>query len=138
MTVPPRGARLRTMLICKIFPANEICRLMGDLMEIVPGVYLVDGTKGGNVYLLADRKMALIDTGMHGNAPLILKFINDLGRDPKDLESIIATHGHLDHIGSVNKLQTLTGAKILAHRDEVVPSGARYEFSLRIDRKSVV
>lgn len=89
-------------------------------MEITPGVYLVDKVRGSNVYLLADRCLALIDTGMPGNETYIIEFIRKLGRNPKELTHIIVTHGHVDHTGSAAELQRLTGAKIVAHKNEIV------------------
>ncbi len=88
-------------------------------MEIAPGVFLVDGVRGGNVYLLIDDQMALIDTGMPGNAAHILGFIYRLGKDPGELAHIVLTHWHIDHAGSAAELQRLTGAKTVAHRDEL-------------------
>ena len=88
-------------------------------MEIAPGVHLVERVRGSNVYLLADDKLVLVDTGMPGNADKILNFIKDLGRDPKELTRIIVTHSHIDHVGSLAELGALTGARTLAHRDEV-------------------
>lgn len=80
----------------------------------------MEGGRGGNVYLLVDDKLALIDTGMAGNSDNILKYIIRLGRDPKELASIIITHGHLDHMGSLYKVRDVTGAKTIAHADEVI------------------
>lgn len=87
----------------------------------------MDGIRGGNVYLLTDRRMALIDTGMPGNAARILGFIERLGRDPGELEHIVLTHWHIDHAGSAAELQRLTGAMTVAHRDELAwaPGGRR-------------
>lgn len=95
----------------------------GDLrtMEIVPGVHRVEKVRGGNVYLLADSRLALIDTGMPGGAARVLSFIRSLGREPEELEYILITHGHIDHAGSATELRRLTGAKVVAHRDEIVP-----------------
>lgn len=89
-------------------------------MEIVPGVHLVEEMRGGNVYLLVDDALVLIDTGMPGNTDNILRYIKGLGREPKDLASIIITHGHIDHMGSLHKLRDVTGAKAIAHADEVM------------------
>lgn len=89
-------------------------------MEIAPGVYLVDGVRGGNVYLLADDVLVLVDTGMPGNAEHILRFIKGLGRNPEELASIVITHGHIDHMGSLAKLRALTGARAIAHSDEAI------------------
>ena len=38
------------------------------------------------------------------------------GVDPKSVQLIIATHGHLDHIGSIAYAQKVTGGKVLCHR----------------------
>jgi len=88
-------------------------------METVPGVHLVDNVRGGNVHLLVDGRLTLIDTGMPGNAAAVLGFIRSLGREPGELDHIIITHGHIDHAGSAAELRRLTGAKVVAHRDEV-------------------
>ena len=68
-------------------------------MEILPSVYLIEGVKGSNVYLLADDELVLIDTGLPGKAQRILNFIKDQGRDPEELAQVIITHAHIDHIG---------------------------------------
>ncbi len=90
-------------------------------MEIAPGIHLVDKVRGGNVYLLVDRRLALVDTGMPGNGAAVLGYIRGLGRDPGELDYILITHGHIDHAGSAAELRRLTGAKVVAHRDEVSP-----------------
>ena len=83
------------------------------------GVHLVEGVRGSNVYLLVGDELALIDTGMPGNTDNIIKYIKELGREPEDLASIIMTHGHIDHMGSLYKLRDVTGAKTIANADEV-------------------
>ena len=94
-------------------------------MEIIPGVYFLDKVRGSNVYLLVDKCLAIIDTGIPGNHTRIINFIRGLGRNPEELIHIILTHGHIDHIGSAVELQRATGAKIVVHKDELVstPSG---------------
>ena len=87
-------------------------------MDIVPGVHLVPGVRGSNVYLLADDELVLIDTGLPGNAQGIVGYIKSLGREPEELALIIVTHGHIDHVGSLAELRAITGARVLAHRDE--------------------
>ena len=105
-------------------------------MEITTGVYLVEAVRGSNVYLLVNSELALIDTGMPGNADRILNFIKDL-RDPQELAYIIVTHGHVDHSGSVAELRCLTGAKVVAHRDEATLT-AEGKYTLSPHRERVL
>ncbi len=78
------------------------------------------------MYLLVDDRLTLIDTGLPGNSASILRFITNVGREPRELAHIVVTHGHIDHAGSAADLRRLTGAKIVFHRDEAVhcPDGA--------------
>ncbi len=89
-------------------------------MEVVAGVHKVDGTIGSNVYLLVDdRSLALVDTGLQGNAGKIGRYIEGLGRKVSDLRWIILTHSHPDHTGSIRALRMHSDLKVLVHRDDV-------------------
>ncbi|OGO03558.1 MAG: hypothetical protein A2Y60_05475 [Chloroflexi bacterium RBG_13_54_9] len=89
-------------------------------MEILPQVHRVEGTRGANVFLLADQTLALIDTGFAGNAERIIAYIRKIGRQPQELSHIILTHNHPDHAGSANQLKALTRASIMAHPAEAI------------------
>ncbi|MCT4564011.1 MAG: MBL fold metallo-hydrolase [Maledivibacter sp.] len=80
------------------------------LERIPAGIY------AANCYLLGCEKTnkgAVIDPG--GDAKDILKRIN---KNVLEVEYIILTHGHADHIGGVKEIKEKTGAKILIHRDD--------------------
>ncbi|MGL5328758.1 MAG: MBL fold metallo-hydrolase [Peptostreptococcaceae bacterium] len=75
-----------------------------------------DRYMGENTYLLGDentKKCAIIDPG--ATLPDILSAVKSRNLT---VEYIILTHGHADHIGTVNKLKAETNAKIVAHEDE--------------------
>jgi glyoxylase-like metal-dependent hydrolase (beta-lactamase superfamily II) len=84
-------------------------------MEIVPEVHWMKNFVS-HYYLIADKELTLIDTGMPHQAKKILRYITDeLHRTPSDLKTIILTHCDIDHIGNARELRSLTGAKIAAH-----------------------
>jgi glyoxylase-like metal-dependent hydrolase (beta-lactamase superfamily II) len=95
------------------------------LMKMADGVFNVDGVRVANVYLVVTQDgLLLVDTGMPGNARRILRFIEGLGRQPRDLRDIVLTHCDIDHVGSVAELKRRTGARVAIHElDVAVLSG---------------
>ncbi len=82
-------------------------------MEIRRGVYKLR-SKGCNVYLLRiNNQKYLVDTGTPNNASLLLSQI-------KELDGIIITHAHFDHIGSVYGIQIKLNCPVFVHKDDLV------------------
>ncbi|MGE5372864.1 MAG: MBL fold metallo-hydrolase [Solirubrobacterales bacterium] len=72
-------------------------------------VYLVDG----------NASLVLIDAGCGRNPERIADNIRKLGFQPEQVETIIATHGHIDHVGGLAWLAEKLQAKTAAHRLEL-------------------
>lgn len=88
-------------------------------MRVVGSIHLVNDTFA-NVYLIERaEKLLLIDAGLPGEYGKVLKYIEKLGRFPEDVETIIVTHAHYDHVGSLKDLKDATGAKVAAHEEEI-------------------
>lgn len=69
-----------------------------------------------NCYIVrhaASGKMAIVDPG--GSADKILAAVKSLGGD---VEYILLTHGHPDHLGAVKPLQDKLGVPCKAHQNE--------------------
>jgi len=87
-------------------------------MEIVPGIHWIEGINA-NCYLLVDKELTLVDTGLPHNTKKILGYIyEELHRQPSDLKMIILTHCDIDHIGNALELRNITDAKIASHSDD--------------------
>jgi glyoxylase-like metal-dependent hydrolase (beta-lactamase superfamily II) len=73
-----------------------------------------------HAYLLKKRGIGvLIDTGLPGSAPSILRRLRSGGLDIGDLRLIVLTHAHYDHAGAAADLRAACGAQILASRLEL-------------------
>ncbi len=85
-------------------------------IKVAEGIHRVDGVRVSNAYLVSvEDGLLLVDTGIPGNAKRILAFIERLGRRPDELRTIVLTHWHIDHVGSVAELKRLTGAQVAIH-----------------------
>lgn len=81
-------------------------------MRVVEGIHQVEGVNC-NVYLVEDEdKLILIDTGLFRNDKKIVKYIKSLGRKSTDVSTIVITHFHIDHTGSLKKMKEVTNAKV--------------------------
>jgi glyoxylase-like metal-dependent hydrolase (beta-lactamase superfamily II) len=83
--------------------------------EIVPGLHRI--LKGYvNAYALeTDDGLTLIDTGLPQRAPRVAAATRLLGHSPDAVKTILITHHHSDHTGSLADLVKLTGATVYVH-----------------------
>jgi glyoxylase-like metal-dependent hydrolase (beta-lactamase superfamily II) len=86
---------------------------MSEPELVAEGVYRITPGRS-NCYLLADRGLALIDTGMPPDGEAIIAAIKSLGHTTEELTHILITHGHLDHIGSLAMLKKNSSAQVVA------------------------
>ena len=70
--------------------------------------------------------LVLIDSGDRGDGRLILKNVENLGFNIRDLQSILLTHWHWDHSAGANEIVEATGARVMIHEKDssIVETGA--------------
>ena len=69
-------------------------------------------------YIVFTDTITLIDTGVKGAEATIFDYIIKNGGDPRQIKSVILSHSHPDHIGSVRSIVETTGCRVLAHKGE--------------------
>ncbi len=67
------------------------------------------------VYLLNFSDLVIVDSGAGLSFEKIVSNIERLGFDPNNLKAILATHAHIDHIGSLHRFQNQYKSQIIAH-----------------------
>lgn len=79
-------------------------------------IRITGGPLPTNCYLLTDEATgasAVIDPGFEDDE--LTRAVRDAG----NVQAILLTHGHFDHITGVSKIKSLTGAKIYLHIDDI-------------------
>ncbi|WP_432510058.1 MBL fold metallo-hydrolase [Kineococcus sp. SYSU DK001] len=91
-----------------------------ELTEVADGVFLA-GTGLVNRYLLRQgRSLTLVDGGYPADAADVLGSLTRLGARPGDVEAVLVTHAHTDHVGGLGALLAAApGLPVLTHPDEV-------------------
>ena len=88
-------------------------------MEIAPSVHQVR-MLGADAFLIAEERLTLIDAGMVGSRIMLELYLRRIGRRIDELERIVCTHGHPDHIGGVGELvRDRDDMAVLIHPDDL-------------------
>ncbi len=87
-----------------------------------------------NCYLVEDDPLTLVDTGPNSATSLTVleAALAEHGRRVEDLERIVVTHQHMDHIGLVDILATRSGAEVCA-LDVLAPWLSEYGRAMHAD-----
>jgi glyoxylase-like metal-dependent hydrolase (beta-lactamase superfamily II) len=96
------------------------------LLKITENIFIVGGPeitdgRDGCVYLINLGELVLIDTGAGWSVDKIVKNVEKLGFDPKNLSKVLLTHCHIDHIGGVPEIKKRFGSKIYIHKLDAPP-----------------
>jgi len=89
-----------------------------------------------NCYLIEDDPLTLVDTGPNSGKSLdeLEHQLADLGRSIADIELVVLTHQHIDHLGLVEIIADRSGADVAAI-DVVVPFVENFGDDIEADDK---
>lgn len=87
-----------------------------------------------NVYLIDDDPLTLVDAGPNSGTSFdeLTRGIADLGHALEDIELVILTHQHIDHLGLVGLVASHSGAEVAAI-DAAVPFVERFTEEAQAD-----
>ncbi len=71
------------------------------------------------IYALKGEGVILIDAGDPGKMKNFLHGLQKACITPQEIQLIVLTHGHWDHVGSAKEIQELSGAKTLLHKNDI-------------------
>jgi glyoxylase-like metal-dependent hydrolase (beta-lactamase superfamily II) len=75
--------------------------------EVLPGITLL-GSRRINFYALTEgRSVTLVDCGFYGHLRYLEAWLERTGRKLTDIEAVVITHGHADHLGFASIFEAL-------------------------------
>ena len=84
-----------------------------------PGIHRVEDAYV-NWYLVEDGpRLAVVDTGLPRSWRSLHRALLELGRSPGQIDAVVLTHGHFDHMGFAERARTELGVPVWSHELEV-------------------
>ena len=93
---------------------------MKEVEKVAEDLYLItqpfQGIFTGVIVVTGTNSVGIVDTGLETTpAEYILPLVSELGHKPEEINYIVNTHGHGDHIWGNKALREKTSAKIAVH-----------------------
>lgn len=83
--------------------------------DVAPGVHRVEEF-AVNWYLVEDGSaLTVVDAGLPRSWGTLQGVLGELGRSPSDVEALVLTHAHPDHVGFAERLRTEWGVHVWVH-----------------------
>lgn len=84
-------------------------------MEVAKGVHRL-GSGYVNWFLVQEgQRLTVVDAGLPGQWPQLVDAVARLGRSLADVEALVLTHSHVDHVGFGNRLEHQSPATVRVH-----------------------
>lgn len=77
-----------------------------------------------NWYVIEEAgRLTLVDAGFPGHFDAFLRGLSAVGRSIGDVEAIVLTHAHADHMGFIEKLRRRTDVPVFVHEGDRAAAG---------------
>ena len=87
--------------------------------DLVPGLHRIEDSFT-NWYLVEDEgAITIVDAGVPDSWGSLHTALAEIGRTPGDVQALILTHAHFDHIGFAERARSELGIPVFVHENDV-------------------
>jgi glyoxylase-like metal-dependent hydrolase (beta-lactamase superfamily II) len=96
--------------------------------NVVDGVHRIEDSFT-NWYLLQDEgRLTVVDAGVPSSWHSLQDALKQLGRRASDIEAVVLTHAHFDHVGFAEKARSELGVPVYVHENDVPLTGHPWRY----------
>ena len=87
--------------------------------EVAPGVHRIEDAYTNWYIVEQDGRLTIVDAGVPTSWESLLAALRELGRSTDDVEAVVLTHAHFDHVGFAERARYELGVPVWVHENDV-------------------
>ena len=87
--------------------------------DVAPGVHRIEDAYTNWYLIEADGRLTVVDAGVPTSWGSFTDALGRIGRSPSDVDALVLTHGHFDHVGFAERARRELGVPVWVHEDDV-------------------
>jgi len=87
--------------------------------DAAPGIHRIEDANT-NWYLVEDGgRVCVVDAGVPTSWDSLHEALSEIGRGPEDVDAVVLTHAHFDHVGFAERARTELNVPVYVHENDV-------------------
>jgi glyoxylase-like metal-dependent hydrolase (beta-lactamase superfamily II) len=87
--------------------------------DAAPGIHRIEDAFTNWFLVEADGGLTIVDAGVPSSWGSLQQALRELGRSPQQVEALVLTHGHFDHLGFAERARAELGVQVHVHENDV-------------------
>ena len=87
--------------------------------NVAPGVHRIEDSYTNWYLVEEDSRLTIVDAGVPSSWDSFQEALRRIGRSPDDVEAVVLTHAHFDHVGFAERARTELGVPVFVHENDV-------------------
>jgi glyoxylase-like metal-dependent hydrolase (beta-lactamase superfamily II) len=87
--------------------------------EVVPGVHRISDCYTNWYLVEEDGRLTVVDAGVPSSWDSLQEALPRIGRQASDIEAVVLTHAHFDHVGFAERARSELGVPVYVHENDV-------------------
>lgn len=87
--------------------------------DAAPGIHRIEDANVNWYLVEGEEGLTIVDAGVPASWDSLGSALAELGRRPEEIEALVLTHAHFDHIGFAERARTELGLPVYAHENDV-------------------
>jgi glyoxylase-like metal-dependent hydrolase (beta-lactamase superfamily II) len=96
--------------------------------NVVEGVHRIEDAYTNWYLIEQDGRLTIVDAGVPTSWRSLHDALGQLGRRASDVEAVVLTHAHFDHVGFAEKARTELGVPVYVHENDVPLAGHPWRY----------